>query len=325
MNLEIGTMGTAVAQLQRDLNFCAYDAGTIDGDFGSQTQEAVLALQTYHGLEPDGIYGNQSDAALMGEIRVIQEALIKNGYHLAIDGAVGSETLAAITDFQKSKGLTVDGIVGNETLKALGIEIPSAANQTETTTPISKPTPTTPPNGTGNGQLVCINPGHGGSDPGACGNLQEKDMNLVVSLRLGQLLKERDFSVVYTRTDDSWMALSDRPAIANESNADIFVSIHHNGSASPESSGTLVICYPGSTNGLRLAQLVLNGLCNRMGLANRGIIQRDDSDVTYSNMPAIITEGLFASSPSDCHFFNNGGAELEAQGILEGILAYFNS
>ena len=150
-------------------------------------------------------------------------------------------------------------------------------------------------------------------------------MNLVVSLRLGQLLQERGFEVVYTRTDDRWMALSDRPAIANESNADIFVSIHHNGSANPESSGTLVICYPGSTNGLRLARLVLNGLCNRMGLANRGIIQRDDSDVTYSNMPAIITEGLFATSPSDCRFFSNGGAEFEAQGILEGILAYFNS
>ena len=322
MNLEIGTMGTVVAQLQNDLNFCAYDAGTVDGDFGRKTEDAVLALQAYHGLEPDGIYGDNSDAALMGEIRLIQEALTKNGYHLAIDGAVGSETQAAITDFQKINGLTVDGIVGNETLKSLGIEIPRAVNQSETVVP--SPTVKPLPAGKGNGQLVCINPGHGGSDPGACGNLQEKDMNLVVSLRLGQLLKERGFSVVYTRTDDCWMALSDRPAIANASNADIFVSIHHNGSASPESSGTLVICYPGSSNGLRLAQLVLNGLCNRMGLSNRGIIQRDDSDVTYSLMPAIITEGLFATSPSDCHFFSNGGAELEAQGILEGILAYFN-
>ena len=40
MNLEIGTMGTAVAQLQNDLNFCAYEAGTVDGDFGSLTQTA---------------------------------------------------------------------------------------------------------------------------------------------------------------------------------------------------------------------------------------------------------------------------------------------
>lgn len=319
MYLESGTMGTDVAQLQRDLNFCAYDAGGVDGDFGSQTQKAVLALQAYCGLEQDGIYGDQSDEALMGEIKMIQEALTKNGYRIAVDGAVGSETLEAITNFQNAKGLTVDGIVGGKTLQALGLETPQTENQSETATPVPLPV------GSGNGQMVCINPGHGGSDPGACGNLQEKDMNLVVSLRLGQLLQERGLEVVYTRTDDRWMALSDRPAIANENNADIFVSIHHNGSSSPESSGTLVICYPGSSNGLRLAQLVLNGMCNRMGLSNRGIIQRDDSDVTYSNMPAIITEGLFATSPNDCHFFSNGGAELEAQGILEGILAYFNA
>lgn len=319
MYLEIGTMGTDVAQLQRDLNFCAYDAGGVDGDFGSQTQNAVLALQAYYGLEQDGIYGDQSDAALIGEIKTIQEALTKNGYRIAVDGAVGSETLEAVTDFQNSKGLTVDGIVGDKTIQALGLEIPQTENRPETTAQVPLPV------GSGNGQLVCINPGHGGSDPGACGNLQEKDMNLVVSLRLGQLLQERGFRVVFTRTDDRWMALSDRPDIANANDADIFVSIHHNGSASPESSGTLVICYPDSTNGLRLAQFVLNGMCNRMGLMNRGITQRDDSDVTYTLMPAIITEGLFATSPSDCHFFNNGGAELEAQGILEGILTYFNS
>lgn len=101
-----------------------------------------------------------------GEIRLIQEALIKNGYRLAVDGAVGSETLAAITDFQKKIGLSVDGIVGNETLKALGIEIPPTVNQTE----MVVPSPTVPPlpAGIGNGQRVCINPGHGGSDPGAC-------------------------------------------------------------------------------------------------------------------------------------------------------------
>ncbi|WKY49074.1 N-acetylmuramoyl-L-alanine amidase [Eubacteriaceae bacterium ES3] len=320
MFLEIGSMGSEVAQLQRDFNFCAYDAGEVDGDFGSQTQKAVLALQSYHGLEQDGIYGDQSDAALMSEIKSIQEALNKNGYPVSVDGAVGNETLAAMTAFQKAKGLTVDCIVGNETLKALGLNGIAYQNQTPAATPVSNPNTTV----NGNGKIVCINPGYGGSDPGACGDLQEKDMNLVVSLRLGQLLQEHGFNVVYTRTDDRHLALSDRPVIANQNNADIFVSVHHNGASDSNASGTLVICYPGSTEGLKLSQLVLNGMCNQMGLSNRGIVQRDDSDVTYSDMPAVITEAMFATSPSDCHFFNNGGSELEAQGILEGILAYFN-
>ncbi|UYO62423.1 hypothetical protein LNN31_16785 [Acetobacterium wieringae] len=51
--------------------------------------------------------------------------------------------------------------------------------------------------------------------------------------------------------------------------------------------------------------------------------KRDNSDVTYSDMLAVITEASFASSPTDCGFFQNGGAELEALGILVGILAYF--
>lgn len=179
------------------------------------------------------------------------------------------------------------------------------------------------PTGNLSGKIICINPGHGGSDPGACGDLRESDMNLTVALRLGQLLAERGAQVVYTRTTDVRVPLSDRPTIANNAGADLFISIHHNGSSDPSSSGTCAICYPGSDAGIRLATLCLNGLYNRLGLQQRGLIQRDDSDVTYSDMPAVITEASFASSPADCALFQNGGAELEALGILDGILAYF--
>ena len=188
--------------------------------------------------------------------------------------------------------------------------------------PVAPVTPTVP---TGNlsGKIICLNPGHGGSDPGACGPLRESDENLTVALILGPMLTERGVQVVYTRTTDVRVPLSDRPVIANNAGADLFISIHHNGSSDPSSSGTCAICYPGSDAGIRLATLCLNGLYNRLGLQQRGLIQRDDSDVTYSDMPAVITEASFASSPADCALFNNGGAELEALGILDGILAYF--
>lgn len=179
------------------------------------------------------------------------------------------------------------------------------------------------PTGNLSGKIICVNPGHGGSDPGACGDLRESDMNLTVALRLGQLLAERGASVIYTRTSDDHVYLSDRPTIANNAGADLFISIHHNGSNDPNASGTCAICYPGSENGYRLATLCLNGLYNRLGLRQRGLIQRDDSDVTYSDMPAVITEASFASCPADCALFNNGGAELEALGILDGVIAYF--
>ncbi len=188
--------------------------------------------------------------------------------------------------------------------------------------PVAPSTPVAP-SGNLSGKIICINPGHGGSDPGACGDLRESDMNLTVALRLGQLLAERGAQVIYTRTTDVRVPLSDRPVIANNAGADLFISIHHNGSNDPNASGTCAICYPGSENGIRLATLCLNGLYNRLGLRQRGLIQRDDSDVTYTDMPAVITEASFASCPADCALFQNGGAELEALGILDGILAYF--
>ena len=173
------------------------------------------------------------------------------------------------------------------------------------------------------GKAICLNPGHGGSDPGAVGDIRESDANLRVVLTLGKLLTERGASVVYTRTSDVWMALSTRAAIANNANADLFISVHHNGASSPTAHGTETICYPGSTLGIKLATLTLNGICNRLGTYRRGVIQRDDSDVTFTNMPAVIAEGFFVTNPTEVAKFNAGGAELEAQGILDGILAYF--
>lgn len=218
-------------------------------------------------------------------------------------------------------GLRIEAIQLIESAEPLSVDDARAGVNIE-----PKPIPPVEPSkpaGNLSGKIICINPGHGGSDPGACGPLRESDMNLTVALRLGQLLSERGASVVYTRTTDVRVPLSDRPAIANNAGADLFVSIHHNGSNDPNASGTCAICYPGSDAGIRLATLCLNGLYNRLGLQQRGLIQRDDSDVTYSDMPAVITEASFASSPADCAFFQNGGAELEALGILDGILAYF--
>lgn len=126
------------------------------------------------------------------------------------------------------------------------------------------------PVGNLSGKIIYFNPGHGGSDPKACGDLRESGMNLTVALRLGQLLGERRAQVVYTRITDDHVYLSDRPTIVNNAGADIFVSIHHNGSSSPNASETCAICFPSSDAGIRLAPLCLNGLYNRLGLQQRG-------------------------------------------------------
>lgn len=90
---------------------------------------------------------------------------------------------------------------------------------------------------------VVIDAGHGGHDPGATGRRgKEKNINLSVALKLGQLIKQNcpDTRVVYTREKDVFIPLHRRAEIANEAKADLFISIHTNSLASRNSkvSGT---------------------------------------------------------------------------------------
>ncbi|MGI8742933.1 MAG: N-acetylmuramoyl-L-alanine amidase [Bryobacteraceae bacterium] len=87
---------------------------------------------------------------------------------------------------------------------------------------------------------VVIDAGHGGQDAGTTGpdGLHEKDVALDVAKRLGALIQDRLGSeVIYTRTDDTFVPLGRRTAIANEANADLFLSIHVNSSPARAAAG----------------------------------------------------------------------------------------
>jgi len=83
-----------------------------------------------------------------------------------------------------------------------------------------------------NFDVVVIDAGHGGKDPGAIGigNLKEKDVTLGIALKLGEIIKKEmpDVKVVYTRNNDSFIDLYKRGKIANENNGKLFISIHCN-------------------------------------------------------------------------------------------------
>jgi N-acetylmuramoyl-L-alanine amidase len=117
--------------------------------------------------------------------------------------------------------------------------VPTAATNrrdvvAETRTPLPpKPQPT-------GIRKVVLDPGHGGKDPGAigAGGIAEKDIVLAVARKLAaRLKKEMGIEVVLTRTDDRFIPLEDRTAIANAQNADLFISLHMNASPNADVRG----------------------------------------------------------------------------------------
>ena len=186
-----------------------------------------------------------------------------------------------------------------------------------------------PPAHAANGIIIAIDPGHGGSDPGAVANgLREKDLTLAVSLALKEELESYDgVTVVMTRETDVRPSenlstdLSSRVDTAAAADADALVSIHFN-SASPIAHGAEVwygnsssYNYWTHTQGRTLSSNIQNQL-TALGLADRGIKTRDNEYYDYpdgstgdyyaiirqareENMPGIIVEHAFVTSSSD--------------------------
>ncbi len=105
---------------------------------------------------------------------------------------------------------------------------------------------------------IVIDAGHGGHDSGTLGpgGLEEKDVVLDVALRLGHLLKQRlGADVTYTRSDDTFIPLETRTAIANQAQADLFISIHANSSPDTDARGVEVyyLSFTSSADALEVA------------------------------------------------------------------------
>ena len=89
--------------------------------------------------------------------------------------------------------------------------------------------------------IITVNEGHGGSDPGAVGSVQEKDVNLDVARRVVSKLNAAGYDARLTRNSDIHMYLTDRADIANAAGAALYLSVHHNGGGGAYACD---ICYP---------------------------------------------------------------------------------
>jgi len=154
-------------------------------------------------------------------------------------------------------------------------------------------------------RIIVLDPGHGGSDPGAvAGNIKEKDLNLQVAKILNVMLQKAGAAVYMTRTEDKYVGLYTRADIANNLNADLFVSIHHNASPNSGAKGVMTLYYPTAKktkmNGQKFAEIVQKNLVNDLNAKDWGIIPRPNLVVTReTKMPAVLAELGFMTNKSE--------------------------
>ncbi|MGO9647820.1 MAG: N-acetylmuramoyl-L-alanine amidase [Terriglobales bacterium] len=208
---------------------------------------------------------------------------------------------------------------------------------------------------------IVLDAGHGGWDLGTVGRkgLLEKDLVLDIVERLGKLVEKRlAAAVIYTRTDDNYIALEKRAEVANVAKADLFLSVHANYSDFPSARG--VETYYTNTyssvrarahasgdadtspdidwtnvdirekvhESRRLAASIQRALygtlsANNPGLPNRGVKQAQYVVLTGTSMPAVLAEVSFVSSPTDENNLQSSSYRQRiAEALYQGVARY---
>jgi len=194
------------------------------------------------------------------------------------------------------------------------------------------------------GKIIVIDPGHssvqpgGWLDPGAIGiktGLKEKDVNLDVAFKLKKLLEQAGARVIMTHTGQTELSLAERAWLANNSRADIFVSIHANFSENKKTkiSGHSTYYYaPVSNSELspqrysrqKLAALVQRELVKAAGRNDLGVFQENFAVLRETRVPSVLVETAFLSDAEEEALLGTDSFRQKlAAGIFNGIKAYF--
>ena len=158
-----------------------------------------------------------------------------------------------------------------------------------------------------------IDPGHGGSDPGAVGNgIEEKNITLQIAIQIRDILlaEYENVSVQMSRTDDQTVSLDARTNAANNWNADFFLSVHIN---SGGGSGFESFVYPGvGRPTVTYQELIHQKVLEQVQFIDRGLKQSSFHVLRESNMDAILTENGFIDHSEDA-------GKLKSSGFLENL------
>jgi N-acetylmuramoyl-L-alanine amidase len=202
-------------------------------------------------------------------------------------------------------------------------------------------------------KTICLDPGHGGKDPGnRDGKQLEKYYTLLLAKELKAILAKAGFEVFLTRGSDTFVELPARPEIARQRNADLFLSLHFNAAGGREGagvSGIEVYCltpahatstnaggeggesgaFPGNRldkKNVLLAWHLQNTLVKQLQVEDRGVRRARFAVLRSARMPAALIEGGFLTNPAEARKINNANYRRRlAEAIAQGVLAYQNA
>lgn len=190
--------------------------------------------------------------------------------------------------------------------------------------------------------LVIVDAGHGGHDGGAvAGGAVEKDLALTLAQQLRDCLIAEGLRVKMTRDGDTFLPLEERAAVANEAQANAFVSIHLNTSSAPEVSGIetyyterkslsaqralqarwqLTASSVKDQRGRWLAETLQRHVCQTTQAENRGVKERNYAVVTHTQIPAVLVECGFLTHPGEAARLKSSDYQKQlVQGLTQGI------
>ena len=193
------------------------------------------------------------------------------------------------------------------------------------------------------GRVIIIDAGHGGEDPGAVGinGIYEKDLNLAIALTIGEELKAKGYTVVYTRTEDKMLYLPEenikgmrkisdlknRCKITAEYDDCIFISIHMNSYGASKYSGLQVYYTEGNEESKSLANKIQTTVKKELQPENNRQIKSGRSLYLLENAKgtAVLIECGFLSNEHECQKLSQKEYQKELSfSIICGIIEYIN-
>ena len=331
MLLRRGDRGPAVAAVQQALASLGKvppvdpAADPLEAEFDRATDSAIRQFQQERGLIVDGIVGPATirsltdarwrlgdrtlaytlSARMTGDdVIALQSRLAEMGYNTGRpDGIFGPLTDASVRAFQRDRGLPDDGVFGADTYRDLnrigrmvtggsGVWLRERQN-------LQKSGPRL------HGKRIVIDPAHGGDDPGwVSDGIRAADLTWDLARRLESRMVATGMETILTRGAHQNPTAEERAAVANEVNADLVLSLHIDGSASPLAGGLAAFHFgtdagATSTVGENLAELLQRELVARTRMTDCRVHHRTWGILRLTRMPAVQLELGYLSNPQD--------------------------